>query len=149
MIISGLLALPIVQPTNGVPAIISADGNAGLAVPFGLLGRERHGPSELSGGQQQRVAIARAIVTDPQVLLADEPTGNLDTKSSREIMDILTRLNGQGITVIMVTHEQDIAAYAKRNVIMRDGLIRDDHLVRQRSEAKAGLLNGRTAAEPI
>jgi putative ABC transport system ATP-binding protein len=92
----------------------------------GLLGRERHGPSELSGGQQQRVAIARAIVTDPQVLLADEPTGNLDTKSSREIMDILTRLNGQGITVIMVTHETDIAAYARRMIRFVDGKVESD-----------------------
>jgi putative ABC transport system ATP-binding protein len=92
----------------------------------GLLGREHHGPSELSGGQQQRVAIARAIVTDPRVVLADEPTGNLDTKSSREIMEILTRLNGQGITVIMVTHETDIAAYARRMIRFVDGKVESD-----------------------
>ncbi len=92
----------------------------------GLSGREHHGPSELSGGQQQRVAIARAIVTNPQVLLADEPTGNLDTKSSREIMDILTGLNGQGMTVIMVTHETDIAAYARRMVRFVDGKVESD-----------------------
>ena len=92
----------------------------------GLMGRQNHGPSELSGGQQQRVAIARAIVTDPQVLLADEPTGNLDTKNSREIMDLLTRLNGQGITVIMVTHESDIAAYARRVIRFVDGKVESD-----------------------
>jgi ABC-type lipoprotein export system ATPase subunit len=94
----------------------------------GLLGREHHGPSELSGGQQQRVAIARAIVTNPAVLLADEPTGNLDTKNSREIMDLLTRLNGQGITVIMVTHESDIAAYARRAIRFVDGKVESDRV---------------------
>ena len=95
----------------------------------GLAGRETHGPSELSGGQQQRVAIARAIVTDPMVLLADEPTGNLDTKTSREIMDLLQGLNTRlGITVIMVTHESDIAAYARRTVRFVDGRIASDML---------------------
>ena len=92
----------------------------------GLGGREHHGPSELSGGQQQRVAIARAIVTSPAVLLADEPTGNLDTKNSREIMDLLTDLNRQGITVIMVTHETDIAAYARRVIRFVDGRVESD-----------------------
>jgi putative ABC transport system ATP-binding protein len=92
----------------------------------GLLGREHHMPSELSGGQQQRVAIARAIVTNPAVLLADEPTGNLDTKSSREIMELLTELNGQGITVLMVTHEPDIAAHARRAIRFVDGKVESD-----------------------
>jgi putative ABC transport system ATP-binding protein len=93
----------------------------------GLKGREHHTSSELSGGQQQRVAIARAIVTDPVVLLADEPTGNLDTKTSREIMDLVTNLNrDQGITVIMVTHETDIAAYADRIVRFVDGRVESD-----------------------
>src|SRR6195256_6350495 len=90
----------------------------------GLAGREDHHPSQLSGGQQQRVAIARALINDPEILLADEPTGNLDSRTSVEIMAIFQQLNEHGITVIMVTHEQDIAGYAKRNVIMRDGLIR-------------------------
>ena len=93
----------------------------------GLAGREDHYPSQLSGGQQQRVAIARALINEPEVLLADEPTGNLDSRTSIEIMAIFQQLNEHGITVIMVTHEQDIAAYAKRNVMMRDGLILQDH----------------------
>jgi putative ABC transport system ATP-binding protein len=93
----------------------------------GLAGREHHTSAELSGGQQQRVAIARAIVTDPAVLLADEPTGNLDTKTSREIMELLTSLNrDQGITVIMVTHETDIAAYAQRVIRFLDGKVELD-----------------------
>jgi putative ABC transport system ATP-binding protein len=105
----------------------------------GLAGREDHHPSQLSGGQQQRVAIARALINQPEVLLADEPTGNLDSRTSIEIMAIFQQLNERGITVIMVTHEQDIAAYAKRNVMMRDGVILDDHLVSQRSDATGQL----------
>jgi putative ABC transport system ATP-binding protein len=105
----------------------------------GLAGREDHYPSQLSGGQQQRVAIARALINEPEVLLADEPTGNLDSRTSVEIMVIFQQLNERGITVIMVTHEPDIAAYAKRNVMMRDGLILDDHLVSQRSDAASQL----------
>jgi putative ABC transport system ATP-binding protein len=93
----------------------------------GLKGREHHTSSELSGGQQQRVAIARAIVTEPAVLLADEPTGNLDTRTSREIMDLLTNLNRErGITIIMVTHEADMAAYAERIIRFLDGRIAAD-----------------------
>lgn len=95
----------------------------------GLVDREKHTPSELSGGQQQRVAIARAIVTQPTVLLADEPTGNLDSLRSVEIMELLTAFNrDQGITIIMVTHEPDMAAYAKRIVHFKDGLIESDSL---------------------
>jgi putative ABC transport system ATP-binding protein len=93
----------------------------------GLAGRQHHTSAELSGGQQQRVAIARAIVTDPVVLLADEPTGNLDTRTSREIMELVTSLNrDQGITVIMVTHETDIAAYAERVIRFVDGKVDSD-----------------------
>jgi putative ABC transport system ATP-binding protein len=93
----------------------------------GLKGWESHTPGELSGGEQQRVAIARAIVTGPAVLLADEPTGNLDTARSREIMELLTSLNhNRGITIIMVTHEPDMAAYGKRIIRFRDGLIASD-----------------------
>jgi putative ABC transport system ATP-binding protein len=95
----------------------------------GLEGREHHTPGELSGGQQQRVAIARAIVTDPLLLLADEPTGNLDTARSREIMELIARLNAEkGITVVMVTHESDMAAYAHRIIRFVDGRIASDEV---------------------
>jgi putative ABC transport system ATP-binding protein len=103
-----------------------AAARAALA-QVGLAGWEHHGPAELSGGQQQRVAIARAIVTRPSVLLADEPTGNLDTRTSGEIMDLFTGLNrDQGITVLMVTHEPDIAAYAKHVIRFVDGRVASD-----------------------
>ena len=93
----------------------------------GLRGWESHTPGELSGGQQQRVAIARAIVTEPDILLADEPTGNLDTARSLEIMELLNILNtNQGITIIMITHEPDMAAYAKRLIHFRDGMVETD-----------------------
>jgi putative ABC transport system ATP-binding protein len=93
----------------------------------GLEGRGHHHPSQLSGGEQQRVAIARALVNQPSILLADEPTGNLDSKTSIEIMDIFQRLNGDmGITIIMITHEPDIALFAKRSIHFRDGMVVDD-----------------------
>jgi putative ABC transport system ATP-binding protein len=93
----------------------------------GLGDRVDHVPSELSGGQQQRVAIARALVTRPAILLADEPTGNLDSRTSVEVMDLFQRLNDQGITILLVTHEHDVAEYAKRIVELRDGrIIRDE-----------------------
>jgi putative ABC transport system ATP-binding protein len=98
----------------------------------GLGPRADHFPSQLSGGQQQRVAIARALINDPQVLLADEPTGNLDSKTSVEIMGVFQRLNDQGITIVMVTHELDIARYCKRNLIMRDGRLVSDLPVENR-----------------
>ncbi len=95
---------------------------------MGLRQWEKHTPAELSGGQQQRVAIARAIVTSPTILLADEPTGNLDTQRSHEIMDLLVALNrDQGITILMVTHEPDMARYAKRIVHFLDGRVDSDH----------------------
>ncbi|HRR34498.1 MAG TPA: ABC transporter ATP-binding protein [Kiritimatiellia bacterium] len=89
----------------------------------GLGQRADHTPAQLSGGQQQRVAIARALMSNPPVLLADEPTGNLDTRSSVEIMDLFEELNREGITIVMVTHEEDIAARARRRIVMRDGKI--------------------------
>jgi putative ABC transport system ATP-binding protein len=101
----------------------------------GLQGREDHHPSQLSGGQQQRVAIARALINDPEVVLADEPTGNLDSRTSIEIMGIFQQLNQRGITIIMVTHEPDIASYARRNVVMRDGTVLNDRPVAQRLSA--------------
>jgi putative ABC transport system ATP-binding protein len=101
----------------------------GALEQVGLKGWEHHTPAELSGGQQQRVAIARAIVTRPSVLLADEPTGNLDTKTSQEVMELITSFNRQqGITVLMVTHEPDIAAYARRVIRFVDGLVESDRL---------------------
>lgn len=100
----------------------------------GLSGREHHAPTQLSGGQQQRVAIARALVTAPSLLLADEPTGNLDTQSSQEIMGILGGLNRDGITVILVTHEVDIAAYASREIVIKDGQILSDRVAEGRSQ---------------
>jgi len=105
----------------------------------GLGERLDHQPSELSGGQQQRVAIARALVTEPALVLADEPTGNLDTRTSIEVMKLFQELNDQGITIVLVTHEPDIAAYAKRIVEVRDGKIRRDEPVRNRRSAAMDL----------
>ncbi len=98
----------------------------------GLSARADHFPSQLSGGQQQRVAIARALINEPQILLADEPTGNLDSKTSVEIMGVFQKLNEQGITIVMVTHELDIAHYCRRNLIMRDGRLVSDVQVENR-----------------
>ena len=102
---------------------------------MGLGKRLDHHPSMLSGGQQQRVAIARALVTEPTVLLADEPTGNLDSRTSVEVMALFQELNDQGITIILVTHEHDVAQYARRIIEMRDGRIRRDHPVTDRHVA--------------
>ncbi|MBS0632731.1 MAG: ABC transporter ATP-binding protein [Verrucomicrobia bacterium] len=103
----------------------------------GLSQRADHFPSQLSGGQQQRVAIARALANEPQILLADEPTGNLDSKTSVEIMGVFQKLNDAGITIVMVTHELDIAHFCKRNLIMRDGRVVSDIAVADRSLAEA------------
>jgi putative ABC transport system ATP-binding protein len=119
--------LPLIY--RGVPAAPRRKKALEALKVVGLAEWSSHAPGELSGGQQQRVAIARAIVTDPVVLFADEPTGNLDTSRAREIMDLLTALNRDaGITVVMVTHEQDMAAYAKRVVHFLDGQVSVDEL---------------------
>ena len=109
----------------------------------GLADRAGHHPSQLSGGQQQRVAIARALVNEPAVLLADEPTGNLDTRTSLEIMAIFQALNDRGMTILMVTHEPDIARYCRREIVMRDGRIIRDEPVADRLVAAAELARTR------
>jgi putative ABC transport system ATP-binding protein len=105
----------------------------------GLEGREKSYPNQLSGGQQQRVAIARALINDPSIILADEPTGNLDTRTSIDVMGIFQELNQRGITIILITHERDIAAYAGRNIMFRDGRIVKDELVSKRRNAREEL----------
>ena len=97
----------------------------------GLKNKVHNYPSQLSGGEQQRVAIARALASNPKVLLADEPTGALDTKTSYEVMELIQGINDEGKTILIVTHEPDIAAMCKRNVVLKDGLIIDDKLVEQ------------------
>jgi putative ABC transport system ATP-binding protein len=115
----------------------------------GLAQRADHHPNQLSGGQQQRVAIARALVNQPALLLADEPTGNLDSQTSIEIMGVFQKLNEQGITIIMVTHELDIAHYTKRNVIMRDGHVVTDTPVKDRFNAETELARLREAQQAV
>jgi len=107
----------------------------------GLADRVAHFPSQLSGGQQQRVAIARALVNRPSILLADEPTGNLDSRTSVEIMDIFQKLNDEGLTIVLVTHEPDIAQFAKRSIQFRDGKIRRDERIQNRPRASEVIKN--------
>jgi putative ABC transport system ATP-binding protein len=104
----------------------------------GLKGWEGHTPAQLSGGQQQRVAIARSLINEPAILLADEPTGNLDTKTSEQVMEIFRKLNGEGISIVLITHEMDIAEHAKRIVMLRDGEVVADHQVEQRRMQPVG-----------
>ena len=115
----------------------------------GLADRAGHHPNQLSGGQQQRVAIGRALVNQPALLLADEPTGNLDSQTSIEIMGVFQNLNAQGITIVMVTHELDIARYTKRNLIMRDGRVVSDVLVSDRLNAEQELRRLRDAQKEV
>jgi putative ABC transport system ATP-binding protein len=131
--------LPLLYGTRKMTNAQLREKADAVLASVGLAGREDHHPSQLSGGQQQRVAIARALVNDPEVVLADEPTGNLDSRTSVEIMGIFQQLNERGITIIMVTHESDIASYARRNVVMRDGVILKDFQVTQRSNASTDL----------
>jgi len=115
----------------------------------GLATRADHYPNQLSGGQQQRVAIARALVNEPALLLADEPTGNLDSQTSIEIMGVFQKLNDHGITIIMVTHELDIARYTKRTVVLRDGRVVTNDVVQNRLNAETELHNLREAQQAI
>lgn len=119
--------LPLIYKGNVRKAERHAQAEAALEI-VGLGDRMEHRPRELSGGQQQRVAIARALVTKPAILLADEPTGNLDSHSSEEVMGVFEELNRQGITVVLVTHEHDVALHARRVITVRDGLLASDKL---------------------
>jgi putative ABC transport system ATP-binding protein len=130
--------LPLLYSDLGLSALERARRARESLARVGLAGREDHYPSQLSGGQQQRVAIARALVTDPAILLADEPTGNLDSRTSEEIIGIFQELNDAGKTVVLITHEPDIAAHAKRVVHVRDGRIgRDERIVQERANPAA------------
>lgn len=136
--------LPMLYHHNGLTPRQQHDKARHVLDLVGLAARWDHLPNQLSGGQQQRVAIARALVNDPVLLLADEPTGNLDSRTSIEIMGLFQKLNDQGITIVMVTHEPDIAAFTRRNILMRDGQIREDFQVKTRSNAALEIerLNG-------
>jgi putative ABC transport system ATP-binding protein len=126
--------LPLIY--SGMPRLQRSERARQSLQTVGLEGREEHHPSQLSGGQQQRVAIARALVNDPSIVLADEPTGNLDSRTSVEIMEILQRLNDERLlTILLVTHEPDIARFAKRVVIFRDGRVSRDTPVEDRAYA--------------
>jgi len=132
--------LPLLYDRSGRKRDTRAMAIAALG-RVGLAERVNHQPSELSGGQQQRVAIARALVTEPALVLADEPTGNLDSRTSIEVMALFQELNEQGITIVLVTHEPDVAVYAKRIVEVRDGRIRRDEPVKNRRNATEDLAN--------
>jgi putative ABC transport system ATP-binding protein len=124
--------LPLIYSSGGNVAKTRAERARKCLAEVGLAGRENHLPSQLSGGQQQRVAIARALINEPKLMLADEPTGNLDTKTSDEVMAVFQRLNDGGMTVVLITHEPDIAEYARRIVVFRDGKVVEDRPADQR-----------------
>jgi len=131
--------LPLLYCRPPIPSAEQEDRALAALEMVGLADRADHYPNQLSGGQQQRVAIARALVNQPRVLLADEPTGNLDSRTSIEVMGVFQSLNDQGITIVMVTHELDIASFAKRKVVMRDGVVRTDEPVLHRLHAPEAL----------
>jgi putative ABC transport system ATP-binding protein len=132
--------LPLIYSSNGHNSKERAAKARECLEIVGLAGREDHLPSQLSGGQQQRVAIARALINEPKLMLADEPTGNLDTKTSEEVMAVFQKLNDAGKTVVLITHEQDIAGFAKRIVVFRDGKLVEDRPVgdQRRAETVTG-----------
>jgi putative ABC transport system ATP-binding protein len=135
------IELPMLYRRTALSAREQHEKAIAMLEMVGLTGRGDHTPSRLSGGQQQRVAIARALINDPVLLLADEPTGNLDTRTSVEILGIFQRLNEQGITIVMVTHEPDVARFARRIIVMRDGRVRSDERVAVRTNAEEELRN--------
>jgi putative ABC transport system ATP-binding protein len=128
--------LPMLYRHPSVPGRVRREKALAALRSVGLEERRGHHPSQLSGGQQQRVAIARALVNHPELLLADEPTGNLDSRTSIEIMDLFQQLNDAGATIVMVTHEAEVAAYCRRTVTMRDGEIISDQANAERRFAK-------------
>jgi putative ABC transport system ATP-binding protein len=141
--------LPMMYVRKSAPAREQHRQAMAALETVGLSDRAGHHPNQLSGGQQQRVAIARALVNRPSLLLADEPTGNLDTQTSIEIMGVFQKLNDAGMTIVMVTHELDIASYTKRNVVMRDGRIVGDTQVANRFVATEELRKLREAHEAV
>jgi putative ABC transport system ATP-binding protein len=143
-LLSRTTALENVELPTLYAKISKAEGEGRAREALNLVGlgdRIAHFPSQLSGGQQQRVAIARALVNRPSILLADEPTGNLDSRTSVEIMDVFQKLNDGGLTIILVTHEQDISQFAKRTIFFRDGKVRRDERVNNRPVAADVLKN--------
>jgi putative ABC transport system ATP-binding protein len=141
--------MPMLYSHQHIPASEQRERALRALELVGLAARADHHPNQLSGGQQQRVAIARALVNQPALLLADEPTGNLDSQTSIEIMGVFQKLNDQGITIIMVTHELDIARYTKRTVVLRDGRVVTDEAVRNRLNAGTELHDLREAQQAI
>ena len=141
--------LPMLYSPNLIPARAQKKAALDALEMVGLAGRAGHHPNQLSGGQQQRVAIARALANKPALLLADEPTGNLDTQTSMEIMGVFQDLNNKGITIVMVTHELDIASYTRRNIVMRDGQIVSDKPVLNRLNAQEEMERLRQAQRSV
>jgi putative ABC transport system ATP-binding protein len=141
--------MPMLYNHRHIPAHTQRQRAQSALELVGLAQRADHHPNQLSGGQQQRVAIARALVNQPALLLADEPTGNLDSQTSIEIMGVFQKLNDQGITIVMVTHELDIARYTKRTVVLRDGLVVTDEAVPSRLNAETELSQLRAAQQAI
>jgi len=130
--------LPLIYSSNGGTSASRAQKARECLNIVGLAGREDHFPSQLSGGQQQREAIARALINEPKMILADEPTGNLDSKTSEEVMAVFQKLNDEGKTVVLITHEPDIAQFSRRVVGFRDGRVVEDRAVDRRKLAVAG-----------
>ena len=141
--------LPMLYMRQSLPRQEQVQRAAKALEIVGLADRADHHPNQLSGGQQQRVAIARALVNQPALLLADEPTGNLDSQTSIEIMGVFQRLNDAGMTVVMVTHELDIASFARRNIIMRDGQVVSDEPVTNRLYSETELNRLREAQHAV